>query len=108
MKVYWIKVMKYIEGHIYKKPPEETKMLSRKLGLGVWWGGFEKGLGGGLVFQLAPPASKTSTCLLPTAAACCLHWLCLPQAGLPLPSLPPPLHPLLPHHPLHLSTPRAP
>ena len=35
MKVYWIKVMKYIEGHIYKKPSEENKMLSRKLGLGA-------------------------------------------------------------------------
>ena len=34
MKVYWIEVMKYVEGHIYKKPSEETKMLSRKLGLG--------------------------------------------------------------------------
>ena len=37
MKVYWIEVMKYIEGHNYKKPSEETKMLSRKLGLGDWW-----------------------------------------------------------------------
>ena len=37
MKVYWIEVMKYIEGHIYKKPSEENKMLSRKLGLGDWW-----------------------------------------------------------------------
>ena len=43
-------------------------MLSRKLGLGGWWGGFEKGLGGGF------PAGATSleNFHLPAANCCCL------------------------------------